>query len=242
VTPEARSQGRARAARARRTSICVLLALIALLALGPGVARAGPILDPQDGVDLAQTLADAREEQDVCYGWEIEVDDGEAGTVETDMGSSLGPDRPVDPAQCPRAVVLRGAITFTSETSEAEDSVDAFTIESTLPRPPTVEQIAALGLSQDRLLDDDSDVALTDMVNVLPLLVAEAGQAEYVPYEEPTTPPPAADRPDEGPSGDWIRMYWWLPVLGLLLVVGAVVLIRSALSGRSGGGSAAPTA
>jgi hypothetical protein len=37
------------------------------------MAFAGVLVEPEDEADLAQTLADAQEEQEVCYGWTIVV-------------------------------------------------------------------------------------------------------------------------------------------------------------------------
>ncbi|MGI8441236.1 MAG: hypothetical protein ACR2NV_13755 [Thermoleophilaceae bacterium] len=215
----------------RRSPGALLLAVLALLLL-PGASLGAPLLEEPDAVELAQTLAEATAEQQVCYGWEVAVDDqsGEgAGGVEA--GSSAGPGAPLDRASCPRWAIFQGGVSYTSESSESEDSAE-IAIDSNLARPPTVSQLEDLGYSEDDLLGDIDDQAVIDMTNALPLLVAEAGEAPYIPFEPPTEPVPASDRPNDGPGSDWLRNYWWLPVLLLAGLGGVAYLAVKALMGR----------
>jgi hypothetical protein len=209
----------------------------AVLALAlPASSAAAPILDPADAEELAQTLAEAADEQDVCYGWEVEVRDETGASSGLEAGSSQGPGRPLDRARCRRYAVLRARVEYTADYSELEDSVPSFGIESNLPRPPTTDELAELGYSPESLLSEQDDRAIIDMTGVLPLLVAEAGQAPYVAFEEPTEPIPASDRPTDSPSGDWWRTYWWVAVLGApafgVVLLGAGAGLLSILRGR----------
>jgi len=216
--------------------VATLLAVIALLCF-PATSAAVPIVEQADADELAQALAEATDEQDVCYGWEVQVQDESGGPGGLEAGSSQGPGRPLDRAGCRRYAVLQAGVVYTSETSESEDSVSSFGIDSNLPRPPTTGQLAELGYDERSLLSEDDDQAVIDMTGVLPLLVAEAGLAPYVPFEAPTEPIPPADRPTDSPSSDWWRAYWWVAALGalgaglLVLVAGAGVM--SVLRGRA---------
>ena len=200
-----------------------LLAAAALLCL-PTASVAAPLLEPADAAELAQALAEATDEQGVCYGWEVQVQDDSGGPAGLEAGSSRGPGRPLDRAGCARYAVLQASLIYTSELSESEDSVSAFGIDSNLPRPPTTDQLAELGYDEASLLSEDDDQAVIDMAGVLPLLVAEAGLAPYVPFEAPTEPIPAADRPTDSPSSDWWRTYWWVAALGALAAAVVVLL------------------
>ncbi len=218
-----------------RASLSAVVA-IAVLGLLPGPSAAAPILEPADAEELAQTLAEASEDQDVCYGWEVQVIDESGTSSGLEAGSSQGPGRPLDRARCARYAVMQARVEYTSEYSEAEDSVSLFGIDSNLSRPPTVEQLADLGLDANALLSEQDDQALIDMTGVLPLLVAEAGEAPYIPFQEPTEPIPASDRPTNSPPSDWWRTYWWVAALGALgvgvVVLGAGARLLSMLRGR----------
>jgi len=81
-----------------------------------------------------------------------------------------------------------------------------------------------------------------DMTGALPLLVAEAGEAPYIPFEESTEPVPASDQPNAGPGSDWLRNYWWLPLLGLAAVGGVGYLVVKGVMSRGAGSSSGPRA
>ncbi|MBA2794654.1 MAG: hypothetical protein H0U32_11790 [Thermoleophilaceae bacterium] len=209
----------------RRTAL-LIGALLLLAVLAPRAAQAVPILDEADGAELAQSLAEATEEQDVCYGWEVEVQDQSGGPGGVDAGSSQGPGVALDRARCPRYAVLRGLVVYTSETAESEDGAEV-AIESNLRNPPTPEDLARLGLSADDLLSETDDIALTDMAGALPLLVAEAGEARFIPFEAQTEPLAAGDVPTNTPGSDWLRTFWWLPVLAVLGVLALLFALAS---------------
>lgn len=210
----------------------LLGALLLLAVLAPRSALAVPILDQADGAELAQGLSEAAEVQDVCYGWEVEVEDQSGGPSGVDAGSSQGPGVVLDRARCPKYVVLKGLVVYTSETAESEDGAD-IALESNLQKPPTLEDLARLGFSANDLLSDTADdVALTDMVGALPLLVAEAGEAPFIPFEAQTEPLAAGDVPTNTPGSDWLRTFWWLPVLAALAFVALLFAIASLIRRR----------
>lgn len=215
-----------------RRAALLIGALLLLAVLAPRAALAVPILDEADSAELAQALAEATEEQDVCYGWEIEVRDESGGPSGVDAGSSQGPGAVLDRARCPKYVVLQGVVQYTSETAEAEDGAE-IAIDSNLQRPPTTDDLARIGYSANSLLSDTGDdVALTDMAGALPLLVAEAGEAPYIPFEGRTEPLAADEVPTNTPGSDWLRTFWWLPVLAVLGVVALILFLASLIRRR----------
>ncbi len=209
-----------------------LLLAVCLAALAPGTAAAAPILDEADAAELAQALAEATEEQDVCYGWEVQVDDQGGGLSGIEGGSSQGPGRLLDPASCARYAVLLGRVTYTSEMSESEDSAQ-IGIDSNLSRPPTVDDLAGLELDASDLLSETDDISLIDMVGALPLLVAEHGEGPFIAFEPRTEPLAPGDGPTGTPGSDWLRTFWWLLALGALGVL-ALLMALSALLRRRG--------
>ena len=220
--------------------LAAAVAAIVGLALLPAASAAAPLLEEADAAELADTLADATDEQGVCYGWEVAVDDASGeGLSGLESGSSAGPGAPLDRASCEKWVVLQGEVAYTSESSESEDSA-AVAVDSNLGRPPSVQQLADFGLDADQLLGDADDQAVIDMTSALPLLVAEAGEAPYIPFEEQSGPIPAQDVPNAGPGSDWVRNYWWLPLLALVAVGFVLYLGAKALMNRRSASSGPP--
>ncbi|MDX6676173.1 MAG: hypothetical protein QOE31_225 [Solirubrobacteraceae bacterium] len=192
---------------------------LALVALAAAPASAG-VLSLEDATDLAQSLADAQEEQDVCYGWQIA--NNFDGTP--DVGSSTGgPGVAAQPSAsaCPRGmVVLRGSIDYSCNSCDASDSASVSIEALGMADPPTVTDLENLGLKADALTGDDDDTTLVNMVNALPLLVADHGNAPYVEYEQATTVP-ATDHATGKPGSDTLRDTWiYLVLCGALIVLG----------------------
>lgn len=192
-------------------------AVVALLAL-PAPAPAG-LLEPVDATELAQALADAQSEQDVCYGWTVANNFGST----PDVGSSTaGPDQPLDPAGCPKYVILTGSIDYACDTCDFEDSAE-ISIQSNLASPPTVEDLERLGWDEGDLLGDQDDIALFSMVSALPLLVAEHGEAPFVrPEKAPNVP--ATDIATDSPGSDFLRDAWAGLLVFLFILLLAVTL------------------
>jgi hypothetical protein len=209
---------------ARLALTFVLVAAFAGVLAHP--AAAVPLLDEGDAAELAQSLADAREEQDVCYGWNVQVLDGSGGPSGFDTGSNLGPGRPLGAAAaepCTRSVTLEGAVEYTCESCEAEDS-SAVRVVSSFPGGPTTADLEDLGLKGSALKEDTGDVTLINMVGALPLITASKGAAPPVPVEPSTVAPAASDRPTGTPSTpDWLRDAW-LQLAALLVIILAGVV------------------
>jgi len=186
---------------------------LALALLAPAVATAGTILEPADETELAQALADAQEDQDVCYGWNVSING-----VASDQGSSVdGPGKPPLNVGCERFATFLADLTYTCDSCEGEDS-GSISIDSNLPKPPTVSDLEDLGYSANDLLGDRDDLALIDMVGALPLLAAQRGNAPYVEYA-PATGVPPKDGPTNSPGSDLLRDRWF----GLVLFVGLML-------------------
>jgi hypothetical protein len=213
---------RAAGARLLAAGLVALALVVAPGALRHGVAAA-PVLDDPDAAELAEELRAATEEQGICYGWVVAVSDDSVfpPVNAADEGSSAGPGRP-SPATCPRYIVLRAAVVFTSESSEAEDSA-SWQINSNVPGAPAADALGDLGLGAADLLGDRDDVALWNAVLALPLLAAQQGLAPFVQLEPNPRPIPAADHPTGSPGSDFLRTTWPL-LLGLSVLVLAGLL------------------
>lgn len=209
-----------------------LLALVvALVALAPSAAEGAPILSDEDAAELANSLADAREEHDVCYGWYVSVNDQGSGPSGDDIGSDRGPSTPVDPSACRHYAVLTGAILYTSQSSESEDSA-RIGIETSFPAQIAAADLERLGYDDDELLGDEDDVALMNMVGALPGLVAEREGLRAVPFETPEVPAEQQGEPTDSPGSDFLREnVIELALGGVLLALGLIwfVLYRMGL-------------
>jgi hypothetical protein len=194
------------------------LAAAAALVVAPASASALPLLSPADAEELAVVLADAEEAQGICYGWQVRIDDDSGGPSGTDVGSSRGPGVPVDryTEGCARYAVVIGSITYTSESSESEDSA-ALDVDTNLGEPVSDGGLERLGLTGGDLLGGGDDVSLINMASALPLLAAESGAAPYIPYQANTTPLQAGEVPTGSPGSDWWRKFWPYVIVGAVL-------------------------
>ena len=199
-------------------------ALLSLAIAAPAYAE-DPITD--DFVtksEIVDSLAEATEVQGVCYGWQLRVDDFDTGqfTGVFDL-SNAGIDTRVDPAQCPKSVILAAEITYTSAAGEAED----FARWDVLPQGvtgPTVEDLERLGLKASALLNDsDAELTFTNAVLSLPGLTFERGGVPplILPTERAT--PPADARATDRPGSDRFRERGGTVVVLVLLIIAGLV-------------------
>lgn len=191
-----------------------------LLLAAPGVASADVIFDPADADELATVLAEATTDQNVCYGWDVQVDDAVAGQAES-VGSNFGAGQTVSAGgTCPASVELKVYIRYTSESSESEDSA-SYDVVSTAGGP-TRDDMAALELGTDDLAGENPDVVIGKMVAALPLLAADKGIAKGIEAAPETGEAPADAALTDSPGSDWWRnsggMLLW--GVGLLLAGG----------------------
>ncbi len=204
--------------------IRTLLGTLAALLMAPAGATAQDdyaVLPPEAARQLTQILQRAQQVQGVCYGYQFTLDDNFEGGVSQDVGSGAGVGVPVDSqAGCSRTVRLDAQITYTSSTSEAEDSASV-SIDTAI-EGVNRDQLQRLGYDSSDLLGDQDAQAAFNMVAALPVLVAEAGAAPYVPFEEAAQPPTPQARASASPGSDFVRAAWPGLVLGGLLVLGGI--------------------
>jgi hypothetical protein len=199
----------------------LLLGCLAVALLAAAPAQAG-IMSPDDAADLAQSLADAQEDQDVCYGWNVSNNFG-AGP---DVGSSIGGPGAVlldVSGSCKNGtVILTGSIDYSCGSCDSSDSASVSIQASGMANPPTVGDLEELGLKAGALTGDNDDTTLINMVEALPLIVADKGNAPYVEYE-PATAVPATDHATNKPGSDFLRDTWiWLLLCVALIVFGPI--------------------
>lgn len=217
--------------RAARLGFAFVL-LTALLAAFANPASAVPLLDEGDATELAQALAEATEEQGVCYGWQVQVSDTSGGPSGIDAGSFLGPGKPVGASAtepCERTVELQGSVFYSCDSCESEDS-SSVRVVANFDGGPTTSDLSDLGLTGGDLKNDNGDVVLTNMVGALPLLVSSAGQADAIAVQPSTAAPATTDKPTGTPSvPDWLRDSWLALTALTLLVIGGVIWLISAI-------------
>ena len=204
-----------------RRLVAVLACLAAASVVWPPRAGALPILEREDAIELANLLAEAAEEQDICYGWEVDVVDDDGRLSGLDMGSSNGPNVDARQGECTRYVVFIADIQYASEMSERSDRA-SFGIDSNVSGAPTETDLRNLGISGERLLSNNDDLVVIEAVSALPMLVAEKGIAPPVPLEANVDALPAADRPTNTPGSDWLRNYGAALAIGVVLIVAGV--------------------
>lgn len=201
------------------------LALVLLLLLAAPARAEDPVLDTLTREELAAELAEATEVQRICYGYDLAVtDDSDGQWGGSWSASSLGDGiTPYDSSSCTGTVVLHVGITYTSDSSESDDSA-SWDIESTLG-PPYTSELKRLGLEAGDLLDDGkAETTLVNAVLALPVLVADAGLAPAV-VEDPSDLPsaPADALATQRPGSDWWRENGTaVAVLVLLLALAGV--------------------
>lgn len=205
----------------------------ALLLLGAAPAYAvNPVLGPEDDAEIAEALAQASAVQNVCYGYLLQVRDGDTGAFTGDYAtSSLGQDVAASTARgCTGGFVeLRTGIVYTSSFSESEDSA-GWEVASTLGAgAPTAADLEQLGLSATDLLDDSTaPLTLRNAVLALPALAAEGTGLPAVQLQPNDDPLPADAQATGTPGSDWLRENAVPLFLCVLAVLGGVaMLVRS---------------
>lgn len=214
------------------TSRLVLAVAVGLLVVAAPAHAENPVLDAEGDADVASSLAEATEVQQVCYGYELTVFDQDTGRYSGQFASSsAGPGTtPTSAAACPGGVVvLQAAIEYTSSFSEAEDSA-SWRLSSTLPQL-TIDDVERLGLSSGDLLDDGkSEITLLNAVLALPRLASEQAGLPPVVLQPNTAPLPPDARPTGTPGSDWLRENAALLGLCVLLVLGGLLALAAARS------------
>ncbi|TWJ24786.1 hypothetical protein [Micromonospora endolithica] len=174
--------------------------------------------------DTVPILRSAFESQGVCYGWRLTR--GYGGDP-ISVGSNLGDGIPAaeDP-RCPRWVEVVGRVTYTLESSEADDraTVD---VDGSADFPATDLILIERGLERFDLAPDafvdDPGWAVTRAAVTLPLLVAERGRAEFAPVATAAPAAPPAPLADAG-SDLWRDRRGWLIGAAVLLLITALLV------------------
>ena len=180
-------------------------ALVAALA-APAAAE-DPVLDAESRAEVVASLADALEEQGICYGYDLVVDDDGGGRWDGRwIETSLGEDADIqNDARCPKWVELSAGVHYTSSTSESEDSA-SWDILGNFAGVPTTDQLAALDLDARDLANDGRAFStMSNAVLALPLLVAEHGGAKPVALDASPSPAPGDAAATGRPGSDWWR-------------------------------------
>lgn len=185
-------------------------AAVTVLLGGAAPAGALPVLAEADATELAQALAEATEDQDVCYGWDVTVYDYGGSGDGSDQGSSLGVGKPADAvanaAECARWVIFEATLVYTSASSESEDSA-SFSVRSNVVGAPTSADLRDNGVTEGALLGNDDDQTVANATLLLPALMAEKGLAAPISLEANTQALPAGDKATGTPGSDWLRKY-----------------------------------
>lgn len=212
-------------------------------AASPGAAQ--ELLAPGDAVELANVLAEATEEQGVCYGWNVVINGQQyasspaalaaIASAETatptgtpspppilddsqgHLGSNAGPGiRVSDVPACERWAEFTARLTYTSEYSESEDSASYELSSNFLDF--TGEDREKLGIDNGALLGDQDDTAVFTATAALPLIVADKGGAPHATAEPNSVPLPPADEATGSPGSDVLRSDPFLVAVALILV------------------------
>jgi hypothetical protein len=198
----------------------VVLAGVLLLA-APAPASADVIFDPADADELASVLAEAYTDQGVCYGWHVSVDN--VGIQEESVGSNFGAGKSAATGSCEATVEFWANITYTSESSESEDSA-SYDVRST-PSSVTRDDLDALGLDFGGLTGDDPGVVVGKAVTALPLLAADKGIATPLSAAPDTATAPADARLTDDPGSDWWRDRGGMLIWALVLLAASGLLV-----------------
>ncbi|HEY9474997.1 MAG TPA: hypothetical protein VIS06_14235 [Mycobacteriales bacterium] len=205
----------------RTATVCAGTLLV--LATGPGIAHADVVFDPADADELAAILAEAAEGQDICYGWRVQVYDPDAGS-DLSVGTSFGAGSQVSdfgPPLCATTVEFFADITYTSESSEAEDSATYNVVSE--PSGPTKQDLDELDIvDEGGLVGDDVDVVVFKAVAALPQLAADVGVARPIEATPETGVDPDAHLTDS-PGSDFWRQVGTMLLWGLALLVAGIV-------------------
>lgn len=210
-----------RRTRGRCGRLAALVAAVSATALWASPAGALPVLEAADATELAQVLADATDDQDVCYGWEVTVNDYGGSASGVDEGSSLGVGPTAIETECERYVIFEARITYTSQASEYEDSA-SFEVRSNIPGAPTSADLGEAGISTGGLLGGNDDQVVANAALLLPALVAEKGLAPPIALEANTQPLPSSDRATGTPGSDWLRKYGAAAGMAALVFAGGL--------------------
>lgn len=211
-----------------------LLALGACVATSFGGDNSTTVPTPTatERTDTVAVLERASASQGICYGWQLHDSNGRVVNV----GSNLGDGVPVefDPVRCARFIEVIADVTYTSSSSELNDSARVrVTSSADLTASGFVAGLERLGVDNDAFIDEPG-WSICRAAVFLPLLAAEADLVPPMPAgtadpagnaAPPATGSTPAALPDAG-SDIWRdRWPYLLGAAALLLVTVLMVAI-----------------
>lgn len=178
--------------------------------------------------ETARVLAAATAVQGMCYGWDLRANSSSEG-ASVSRGSSLGAQVPVDsdPTKCAEYIEVVARVTYTSASSEAEDSA-SMTVETNSTRVTGADlarRLAAIGFTTSAFIDEPGFMTMHAALS-LPLVTAEAGAATPVPATGVSAAPDASLTALPPAGNDFLRDRW-----GFLAFAGGFVLAGLAAVG-----------
>jgi hypothetical protein len=193
--------------------------ILTLVLLVAATAPAHATIEEAERRDLVDLVDEAVAQQNVCYGWDLTIDDAsgvdsgrsEAMVIPQDDSTAISNVGVAGREPCSRSVVLVVNVIYTSESSESPDTAN-WQLDGILERSST-----GLELDQQRLVDDPA-YEIYQTLGKLPGLVAEAGLAPFVDLqvnEQPLAPDQALSG---SPTPDWMRnnsTLLWALALGI---------------------------
>jgi hypothetical protein len=230
-----RSTPEKRIANGLKVAAVVLVCLVALVAcvvttVGRDDSTAIPAPTGTERSDTVAVLARAAESQGICYGWRLRG----GYRDEVSVGSNLGDGVPVDadPIRCPRWLEVDAEVTYTSASSESNDSAYVrVTGSEGVSSVGYVAGLDRLGVDSDAFVDEPG-WAICRAAVFLPLLAAEKGLVPPAPAATSTTGPAGSPEPGQAAptplpaaGSDFWRDRWpYLTGGAALLVVTALLL------------------
>jgi hypothetical protein len=176
-----------------------------------------PTLSEADGKDLVSRLAKAEAAQGVCYGWVVSDGSGDPVTSGSSRGVGVSADK------CRRYAILASTITYTSESSESEDSASV-TVRTSSGLPDlTLSDLSRVGVDTAALLAEPTTTTAYGAL-ALPLLLAEKGDVAPL---EPVVATAQAATPIGRPGSDFAASHPGaiiaLSIFGGAALIGLVV-------------------
>ncbi|MBC6447096.1 hypothetical protein [Actinokineospora xionganensis] len=176
-----------------------------------------PTLSETDGNDLVARLAKAEAAHGVCYGWVVKNGSGKPVTSGSSRGIGVSADT------CEQYAMLISTITYTSASSESDDS--ASVTVKTSPGLPYLSssELSLVGVDTKALLEEPTTATAYGAL-ALPLLLAEKGKVQPLEPEQATAAPTTSiGRPGSDFAATHRGAIISLSIFGGLALIGLVI-------------------
>lgn len=209
-----------------------------------GTDPAAPVLLTRSNEQtLSDDLAQATRYQNICYGWDVTLHDYYSDRGGSTHGSNQGGGTRLDTSRCDRWVEFQAVVTWTSSSNSSPDSARyRFRSSASLDTSSlTKKQLESVGFDLDRLTSDPA-IATENVMEALPLLMAQSGAAPPLPVDQSegngkrvVDPVPANS--DTWRNGKYLIIFGGIAILAAIgcLVVGLIFWRRR--KGGAGGPS-----